>query len=192
MTEQHHNKEHGARETFEKIEKVGEKIFDKAKDIVQGNIEWKLQEFATSSFVDHFEKMDWMHNILHSPCLESLIKKVGAHTERFFKIAGIISLVAGIWWVFSIFGYWHYFFVAASTFLIGGIAAVQWLGLFFTKKRTAALAVTSVLAMVILGLVTLLLYQQSLFGALGNMLWILVLNFGVLVFVLKEKNLFRN
>jgi hypothetical protein len=188
--QKHHKKEHGAKETFVKIEKAGEKIFDTAKNLVEKDIEGKLQDFATSSFVEHFEKMWWMHEIVQSPCLTSLLKKIGGTTERFFKIVGIIFLVWWIWSVFSIFGHWHAFLPAASTFLIGGIVAVQWLGLFFTKKRTAAVGITSVLATIVLGIVTLLMYQTSLFGAVGNRLWIAFIQFLVVVSVLKQKGLF--
>ncbi len=69
-------------------QEVGEKIYEKAEDLIKDNINEKLEEFATNKFLSWAENLSWIKELLNSPCLAELIKKLGKNIPLALKIIG--------------------------------------------------------------------------------------------------------
>lgn len=180
-------------EAIEEIEEIGEKVIEKTKEIehiVEEDIEEKLQEFAKSTFMKKFESFEFIKNLLKSPCLAELLKKLGDKINNIFKFFGIVSLIAGIRGVIAIFGHWHVALEAVSILLLGIVGIFQGLGLWFSKKRTEFVLLIHILVFIILSILMLFVHHYVLFGGLGNSLWIFVILFTLLILVLKKRDMF--
>ncbi len=167
---------------------------------MQQKLDEHLNKIASHGFVEKVVNNSVIKSILTSSSFESVNKSVGPHMPTITTVLGVLAIISGILWalwilamLWTLFGglFAGSFFVIFLVSLIGVcFTLIEGYGLFAKKKRFPAVMIIA-FAWGIISIIFQELFRGGIVGyRTGNYVLMLVISFIVLLFVLKNRDIF--
>ncbi|MFA5747710.1 MAG: hypothetical protein WC872_01220 [Candidatus Absconditabacterales bacterium] len=169
-----------------------------------------VQKITDHNIVEKFFGIKIVYDILHSNSFNVIDKKIQNYLKAIFTVIGIISIISGIVGIFSFLvslsglgfvfslGFWigiRIFIYILIAFAISLLSLYLGIGIVRFKKWILPLAIVGFYSLCVLFVISLLpvgLSSLNAYAKSGSMFFSLILNFVLLMFILKNKEMFNN